>query len=142
MIFYEYEKDRQEGRDTTHSVGDFFRTHRQTLAAVLVANTAMIVLGYAGEVGWLSMGWSVVLGFVAFGVAFSTLWSRLASHSDMGKRLFSVIASVWALYGVAFLFPVAAKNIAYNGLDLVAKNAFGVFLAIKVMQSSDQRVFS
>ena len=33
---------------------------------------------------------------------------------------------VWALYGVAAALPDAPKNISYNGLDLVSKNAFGV----------------
>lgn len=136
MIFYHYEQGRQEGRDTTNSVSDFFQTHRKTIATVLVANMAMIVFGYAGEKGWMSMGLGVGLGFIAFGVAFSTIWSQLASQSEMGKRLFALITSVWALYGVAFLFPVAAKNIAYNGLDVVAKNLFGVFLTIKVIEAS------
>jgi bacteriorhodopsin len=139
MIFYYYEQERQEGLDTTNSVSNFFRTHRKTIVTVLLANVAMIALGYAGEVGWMSKGWSVAMGFVAFGVAFSTIWSKLASKSDIGKRLFSVTASVWAMYGVAFLFPVAAKNIAYNGLDVVAKNLFGVFLSYKVMEASSLR---
>jgi bacteriorhodopsin len=138
MLFYYYEQARQEGRDTTNSVHNFFQTHRSTIAIVVLANFLMIAFGYAGEVGWMSMGWSVVLGFAAFGVAFSTMWSRLASKSDMGERLFSFIAGVWALYGVAFMFPVAAKNIAYNGLDVVAKNFFGVFLSLKVIEASQQ----
>lgn len=136
MIFFHYQQARQEGRDTANSEDDFFQTHRKTIVAVLVANAAMIAFGYAGEVGWLSMGWSVGLGFVAFGIAFSTVWLRLASKSDTGKKLWSVIAGVWALYGVAFLLPVAEKNIAYNGLDVVAKNLFGVYLSIKVIEAS------
>lgn len=136
MLYYYYEQARQERRDTTNAVSEFFQTHRDTIAIVLLANFWMIAFGYAGEVGWISMGTSVVLGFVAFGVAFYTMWSRLASKSVVGKKLFSAIAGVWSLYGVAFMFPMAAKNIAYNALDVVAKNMFGVYLAHKVIQES------
>jgi hypothetical protein len=66
------------------------------------------------------MGLSVVLGFAAYGLAFSTMWLRLASESDMGKRLFSIIAGVWALYGIAFVFPVATGR-RYSFQDQLAE---------------------
>jgi bacteriorhodopsin len=135
MLYFDYEQAREEGRDTTTVVRDFWKTHRDTVATVVAANFLMVALGYAGEVGWLPPGLSVVLGFGAFGTAFYTLWERLASKSCTGRRLFKLIATVWSLYGAAFLLPTASKNIVYNGLDVVAKNFFGVFLASKVIQA-------
>jgi bacteriorhodopsin len=136
MLYFYYEEKRQQGQDTTNAVRDFIREHLATIAIVVVANFFMIAFGYAGEVGWLSMPTSVTLGFVAFGIAFYTMWARLASKSTVGNRLFWFIAIVWTFYGVAFMFPMAEKNIAYNLLDVVAKNFFGVYLAYKVVQAS------
>jgi bacteriorhodopsin len=136
MLYFSYEKSREEGRDTTDAVADFFATHTQTIAIVVAANLAMIVAGYAGEVGWLPTRWSLLAGFAAFGTAFHAMWSRLASQSKLGRRLFRFIAAVWSLYGVAFVLPAAPKNVAYNLLDVVAKNFFGVFLALKVVQAA------
>jgi hypothetical protein len=136
MIYFHYEKARQEKRDTTHVINEFLGRHHDTIKIVVVANFAMIAFGYAGEMGWLQMRDSVVLGFVSMAVAFYTMWSRLASKSEMGKKLFLFIGIVWSLYGIAFMLPMAAKNIAYNGLDVVAKNFFGAFLAYKVIQAS------
>jgi hypothetical protein len=45
--------------------------------------------------------------------------------------------AVWNLYGVAFFFNPVWKNIIFNGLDVVAKNFFGVYLFYKI---SRQRV--
>lgn len=133
MIYFDYEYKQQEGIDTTDSVRQLFRDQRQTIATVLAANAAMLAFGYAGEMGWMSKTWSSVFGFLAFALTFSTVWQS-ASKSRNGRLLFPVTAGVWALYGVAATFPVSAKNIAFNGLDVIAKNLFGVFLSVKLLQ--------
>jgi bacteriorhodopsin len=133
MLYYHYEQTRQEGQDTTDSTNSFLRSHRQTIAIVVAANALMIAFGYFGEIGFLYTWQSAALGFVGYGIAFYTMWSRLASKSKAGTMLFRIMAFVWALYGVAFLLPTAQKNIAYNGLDVVAKNFFGVYLAHKIL---------
>lgn len=132
MVFLKYEKERENGNDTKQIVRDFFKHYGKTIAIVVFSNVMMIAFGYAGERGWLTMPLSCVLGFGAFAVTFGTVWFDLASKSALGRRLWAIMASVWALYGVAFLLPVASKNISYNVLDVVAKNFFGVFLAYKV----------
>jgi hypothetical protein len=35
---------------------------------------------------------------------------------------------VWSLYGIAALLPTLQKNISYNGLDIIAKNFYGLFI--------------
>jgi bacteriorhodopsin len=135
-IYYHYEKLRAEGRDTTDALRTFWTEHRQAVVVIVLANLVMIAFGYAGEIGILSRASGTVWGFVAFAVAFYTLWTRLASHSTPGRWLFSLIASVWTLYGIAYLFGTVAKNIIFNGLDIVAKNFFGAYLAYKVIQAA------
>jgi hypothetical protein len=136
MIYYYYEEKVQQNKNTENTVQQFWQEHKDTVVLVLVANFLMVFFGYLGETGAMSMQASAILGFVAFSVAFYTMYSRLASKSTNGQRLFRFIAVVWALYGVAFLFPVVEKNMTYNALDVVAKNFFGVYLAYKVIQST------
>jgi hypothetical protein len=44
------------------------------------------------------------------------------------KLVFWLFAGVWSLYGVAQLLHPTSRNLAYNGLDLVAKCFVGIFL--------------
>ena len=50
------------------------------------------------------------------------------------RYLFMILTTVWSFYGVVFLFPAAYKNIAFNFLDIIAKNFFGLFLYAKIRQ--------
>jgi len=102
------------------------------LAAMAAANLGMLLAGYAAELGRAPRGAACAAGFGAMGISFGVLWRRYARHSAEGRRLFAGVALVWSLYGAAFWAPPVAKNAAYNGLDVLAKNAFGLFLAAKV----------
>jgi bacteriorhodopsin len=42
---------------------------------------------------------------------------------------------VWFIYGLAALMSYKTKNIMYNILDLFAKNFFGIYLGIVVLNS-------
>lgn len=136
MLYYYHEKLIEEKENTENILSDFFEEYGSTVAVVLTANFFMILFGYLGESGRLSLYKSAFFGFIAFFIAFYTLWSQLASKSKAGRQLFTVIAIVWTLYGFAYLLPVAQKNISYNFLDVIAKNFFGVYLAYKVSQAS------
>ena len=41
---------------------------------------------------------------------------------------FLLFVFIWLLYAVAYLFKYKEKNIAYNLLDLISKNLFGLFI--------------
>jgi bacteriorhodopsin len=139
MLYFMYEEYREGGVDTTTVWQDFTKEHRAAIATVLVSNILMIIFGYLGEVGTISKINATILGFVFFGIAFYVMYDHFASKSAVGTRLFSIIGPVWGLYGVVYLFPTpfaAHKNIALNGLDVVAKNLFGTYLAYKVVTLS------
>ncbi len=133
MLYFKYEEYHEKALDTSTVEHDFWRDHKAAIAVALVGNLAMIVLGYLGEVGKMNLVVATVLGFAAFGVTFYTMYTRLASKSVVGTRLFAIMAVVWGLYGVVYVLPAAEKNIALNGLDVVAKNMFGLYLANKVI---------
>ena len=54
--------------------------------------------------------------------------AALLPVDSVSTSLFAIMYAVWGLYGVAAAFPDDQKNIAYNGLDIVSKNFYGVFL--------------
>lgn len=140
MLYFLYEDYRERGLDTTTVWQDFMTEHRAAIATVLASNTLMIVFGYLGEVGTISKMNGSITGFGAFAIAFYVIYDRFASKSVVGTRLFKIIVSIWSLYGVVYFLPAAHKNIALNGLDVVAKNLFGTYLAYKVVTTSGQKV--
>lgn len=119
-------------RGGRESLADFARRDAKPLAAIALSNAAMVMAGCAAERGMISRPAGLGLGFAAYAVTFSVLWREYARHSPQGRRLFALVSATWALYGVAFALEPTTKNAAYNLLDVVAKNFFGVFLAWKV----------
>lgn len=137
MIYFKYEEYRERGLDSSTIVWrDFLHDNRAAIAQVLGANLIMILFGYLGEIGTLQRAVATLGGFGAFAAAFYTMYAHFASTSVVGTQLFSVNAVIWGLYGVAYIFPDAPKNIALNALDVVAKNIFGLYLAHKVIQTT------
>ena len=43
-------------------------------------------------------------------------------------KLFKFLVVVWGLYGIAAMTDIKSKNIAYNLLDIVSKNFYGLFI--------------
>jgi bacteriorhodopsin len=50
--------------------------------------------------------------------------------------VYAFMAGIWALYGVAALFQPVLKNAAYNVLDVISKNFYGIFLSILIYSKS------
>jgi hypothetical protein len=63
-------------------------------------------------------------------VASFTVMASFLQNDGLSIGLFVAMFIVWALYGVAAVFPYKEKNVAYNVLDIVSKNFYGVFLTI------------
>lgn len=134
MLYFKYEESRKRDLDTTKlSWLDFLRDHWGQVAMVLGGNFLMILLGYAGEVGQISRLWASIWGFAAFIFSFSVMYVHFASKTILGTIVFSIMAVVWALYGVVYGLPAAKQNSALNILDIVAKNMFGLYLTVKVL---------
>jgi bacteriorhodopsin len=136
MLYFKYEDYRERGVDTSTVWQDFLRDNSLAIAVVLVCNGLMLASGYLGETGMIDKKVALILGFVAFAIAFYVIYAEFASKSEVGTRVFSVIAFVWGLYGAVYFFPAIPKNMALNGLDVVAKNMFGLYLTHKVVVMS------
>ena len=96
----------------------------------------MLLFGYLGETGRISMTMSLTIGFIFFGIAFHTIYNEYAIYSENGKNMFKFIFSIWLLYGVAAMFNSITKNHMFNTLDIFAKNFFGLYLYYKAKKLS------
>ena len=118
----------------------FFRHRRGQSAAgvwdealwvALGLNWLMLAFGFALEV---SRALPPFLALAAGGAAFVGSFTSLARFVDgddaVSVGLFGTMYVVWALYGVAAAFDDVPKNVAYNALDVVSKNFYGVFLFV------------
>ena len=66
-------------------------------------------------------------------MSFYYLYLYFAKYSTIGPKILYVMAFIWALYGVAHNLGETSKNVSYNLLDLVSKNAFGVILVFMIL---------
>lgn len=114
-----------------NSIEDVWNSHRAEIIAIAVANFGMLAFGFAGELGFIPKGAGFTLGTLCFLIAFRILYSKFAETSKM-KPLYFIMTGVWSLYGVAYLQGNATKNIAYNFLDILAKNFFGLYLSYQI----------
>ena len=93
----------------------------------------MLLCGYLGEIGKISMIQSVLVGFLFFGYTFYVIYEEYAKTTPEGINLFMFLFIVWSLYGVAA--PCAKmKNVSYNLLDIVSKNFYGLYIYYLVKQ--------
>jgi hypothetical protein len=114
------------------TIGDFIRENKADVAIIFAANVFMLATGALGEIGALPLIPATLLGFGGLAVSFATIYRKFAKDSRVGRTMFAFLATIWSAYGVAFLFPTAAKNITFNVLDVFAKNFFGVYLYVQV----------
>ena len=108
---------------------DWARGRVGALYTALSMNALMLSAGFAYETHAIPRRPALFVGFVALGVSFGSL-ARVMDPSDGASvAVFASTAVVWALYGVAAgVLDTASKNVAYNALDVVSKNGYGVFL--------------
>ena len=101
----------------------------------------MLVFGYLGETGVISLFASTLIGFVFLFLTFFTIYERFAKKSETEKELL-IIFGLWSLYGFAALLEPVSKNNMYNILDMFSKNVMGLFLYYQVRKeySSYQKV--
>lgn len=100
-------------------------------AAILFLNAAMLTLGLIAELRGDAFAYRMTcltLGMVVFLTYSLIIFETHVLHSGDGLQvaLFMFVFVVWGCYGIASALPYAAKNVAYNGLDIVAKNFYGL----------------
>ena len=121
-------------------LGDFLSNHTDSIVKIVFLNTAMLLFGLIGELGYLSPIISTTLGFIPFALNFKYIKDTfLVSSEDKFKNyVFYWFVFFWSLYGVFALTSYTIKNTGYNILDIFAKNFFGLFLAYIIWSKSKE----
>tara|TARA_B100000941_G_scaffold185970_1_gene133776 strand:- start:773 stop:1489 length:717 start_codon:yes stop_codon:yes gene_type:complete len=140
MIYFNQREERKKSYDgdkitpvEQNNTNTLIERNLPKYAPLVVYNNIMLLVGFLGERGVLSKWISTPIGFAFFFLGFYHLYHFFAKHSHSGKRIFYFITSIWAMYGIAHTFRDQPKNIAYNVLDLLSKNAFGVFMVYMLL---------
>ena len=120
---------------------DFLSNHKGSIITIVLLNAAMLLFGFVGEFGYLSIYTSTALGFIPFALNFKYIKDTfLPPDADGFKNaVFYWFVFFWALYGVFALMSYTVKNVGYNILDIFAKNFFGLFLAYIVWTKSTEQ---
>jgi hypothetical protein len=113
---------------------DVVSTDRDALRRIILSNWMMLIIGYLGESGALDIRLAVGAGTVPFLYAFWELHHFVSHNDPLSQKIFGVMFGIWSLYGIAALADYRTKNVAYNGLDVIAKNFYGLFLSIELLR--------
>jgi bacteriorhodopsin len=123
IIFMEYLKNNGEIR-----FKDFIYTHKKNIIKITMYNALMLLFGFLGETGRIDKNISIPVGFFFFYMSFKIIYEEYAKHSELGTKLFKFLVVCWALYGISAMSDIKTKNVAYNLLDIVSKNFYGLFI--------------
>lgn len=125
-IYLDYSNN-TSGKRTVPTFIGFIREKWDKLRLIMASNFAMLLFGFLNQIGLLSIVWSSILGFGALAATFYTIYTNFVKHVGRpGLYIFTFF--FWGLYGIAAMLGSNAKNLMFNGLDLIAKNFYGVFL--------------
>jgi hypothetical protein len=137
-VYLIYLRNEEENKETEHSLIKIVYDNINILAPIIFLNFVMLTSGYLTEIKKLSRTPGVLFGFIPFLIYFYLIYEKFAKFSQAGFKLFVFFFSVWFTYGIAALMKYKTKNIMYNILDLFAKNFFGVYLGLVVLNAMNQ----
>jgi bacteriorhodopsin len=132
IVYFRYEEEIE--KNGVFNLKQFFQNNRTDIFHIFLFNLIMLVFGYLGEIDVISRTTATLWGFLAFFGSFQIIYKNYAQSTLAGRNLYSILFTIWALYGIIYLFPDVPKNNMYNMIDLVAKNFFGIFLFFKIKQ--------
>jgi len=100
------------------------------IGSILILNYMMLFTGYLGETGTLVHDNAMILGFLPFILMFAIIFMIFVKPKYIfaNYALFSVFVSIWAMYGIVYMFNEEYKNITMNILDCIAKCFVGLGL--------------
>jgi bacteriorhodopsin len=118
--------------DAATTFASFFADYWRDTVYILVNNAIMLAFGLASERGWIERRLALSLGFIPFASSFAIALAEFA-RSPLSVALGVFVCVVWTLYGVVAFWERRRKNIAYNALDVVSKNFYGVLVSVLVL---------
>jgi len=104
---------------------------------IIALNTLMLLSGYLGETGKIKKMTGLILGFIFLIALFYMVYEYYIKDHDSMLGVYIAFATVWALYGVAYMLKTERKNKMYNILDLISKGGFGILLWVALIDNDD-----
>ena len=135
IMYFDYTKKRKEDNVKKYRAIDFFNDNKNNIINIVIYNALMLLFGFLGETNILPKYIAIPTGFYFFIKSFYIIYEDYAyvkNTTPINKLLFNYMFFIWALYGVAALFPLLQKNISYNILDIFSKNFYGLFIFYKI----------
>lgn len=131
LLYFVFDKEKQQHREkqinSQPNVLNVVSENKNNIIKIVFSNAGMLLVGYLQEIGKVSLMTSNVVGFGFLFYSFYILYSYAKTLTS--TALFWVMFTVWSLYGVASNYNPVIKNTAYNILDIISKNFYGIFLA-------------
>lgn len=118
------------------TIKNIIKTNWIELLKIGVSNVFMLLFGFLAEINIITRTNGLIFGSLAFLYTFYVIYSEFVDNNNTNKILFYTMFTIWALYGVAYMFPYITKNTIYNYLDVVSKNFYGLFIYYFILQSS------
>lgn len=135
IMFMEY-KNRKKNKKESITAREFVKQNKVNMYKIIGYNFLMLLSGILGEMGYINIYVSNIIGFIFLGLTFHTIYENYVLDESTNKKLFAFMFIVWSLYGIAALLPTLQKNIIYNGLDIIAKNFYGLFIFYYIVMVS------
>jgi bacteriorhodopsin len=122
------------------SLPQLLRENSTPILQILGLNWLMLLFGYLGEIGVISLVAGVAIGFIPFITYFYLIYERFIRTSTLPNntslQIYAYFLVFWSLYGIVAVLPYTLKNTIYNVLDLFSKNFFGLFLSYLIVSSN------
>jgi bacteriorhodopsin len=114
---------------------NFIKNNKEVIQIVLISNAFMLFFGLIGELKYISKYLAIILGFISLIISLYLIYNKFVL-TNKAIYIFIPFSIIWSLYGVAYMFNEIPKNIMYNFLDIIAKNFFGIFLSITLINET------
>lgn len=131
FLYRQYKVEDKTERLTNEYI---FNEYKAPLQTILVSNFFMLLFGFLGETKRIPYILGYIAGMICFIITFSTISNNFVKCQKENEQVFTVFLIIWLLYGFAYLMSYKTKNIAYNLLDLVSKNIFGLYLYYVILE--------
>ena len=139
IIFMKYLDHKQNNLEKV-TLEKFLISDIDNIKYIFIFNFLMLLFGYLGETNVINNNKAVIIGFIFFYLSFNKIYKEYAYKTELGTKLFIFLLIIWSLYGYAAIKDIVVKNIMYNGLDVVAKNFYGLFIYYYITQIGHLKV--
>ena len=124
-----YNNYKVEKNTTALASDEYLKDHYfDIFTIIIIFNSLMLMIGFAGEIKIIPKIYGLTGGMIFFILSFYTIYNNFVKNNSKNLFYLLIFIFIWLLYAVAYLFNYKEKNMAYNILDLISKNLFGLFI--------------